>query len=52
MAIITLFWKDHIGLNLTEILLLQSIFSTAMVILEMPSGYISFLRNPPGKIRR
>jgi hypothetical protein len=27
MAIITLFWKDQIGLSLTEILLLQSIFS-------------------------
>ncbi len=41
MAIITLFWKDHIGLNLTEILLLQSIFSAAAVILEYPSGYVS-----------
>ena len=41
MAIITLFWKDHIGLNLTEILLLQSIFSAATVVLEYPSGYIS-----------
>jgi MFS family permease len=41
MAIITLFWKDHIGLSLTEILLLQSIFSIATVLLEYPSGYIS-----------
>jgi len=41
MAIITLFWKDHIGLNLTEILLLQSIFSAATVFLEYPSGYLS-----------
>lgn len=41
MAIITLFWKDHIGLNLTEILLLQSIFSAATVLLEYPSGYLS-----------
>lgn len=41
MAIITLFWKDEIGLNLTEILLLQSIFSAAAVLLEYPSGYIS-----------
>jgi MFS family permease len=41
MAIITLFWKDHIGLSLTEILLLQSIFSAAIVILEYPSGYLS-----------
>jgi MFS family permease len=41
MAIITLFWKDHIGLSLTQILLLQSIFSAATVVLEYPSGYIS-----------
>lgn len=41
MAVITLYWKDHIGLNLTEILLLQSIFSAAAVFLEYPSGYIA-----------
>ncbi|UFS71667.1 MFS transporter [Geomonas sp. RF6] len=41
MAIITLFWKDHIGLTLAQILLLQSIFSVATVILEYPSGYVS-----------
>lgn len=41
MAIITLFWKDHIGLSLTQILLLQSIFSVATVLLEYPSGYVS-----------
>ncbi len=41
MAIITLFWKDQIGLSLTEILLLQGIFSIAMVIMEYPSGYLS-----------
>jgi MFS family permease len=41
MAIITLFWKDHIGLSLTQILLLQGIFSVAMAIMEYPSGYIS-----------
>jgi Major Facilitator Superfamily len=41
MAIITLFWKDHIGLSLTKILLLQGILSVAMVVMEYPSGYIS-----------
>lgn len=41
MAIITLFWKDHIGLSLSQILLLQSIFAVAMVVMEYPSGYIS-----------
>jgi MFS family permease len=41
MAIITLFWKDQIGLNLAEILLLQAIFSLATLVMEFPSGYIS-----------
>lgn len=41
MAIITLFWKDHIGLTLTQILLLQSVFSLATLVLEYPTGYIS-----------
>ena len=41
MAIITLFWNDHVGLSLSQILLLQSIFAVAMVVMEYPSGYIS-----------
>jgi len=41
MAVITLFWKDQIGLSLSQILLLQSIFAVAMVVMEYPSGYIS-----------
>jgi len=41
MAIITLFWKDQIGLSLTDILLLQGVFSIAMVVMEYPSGYLS-----------
>jgi MFS family permease len=41
MAIITLFWKDHIGLTLTQILLLQGIFSVATLALDYPAGYIS-----------
>ena len=41
MAIITLFWKDHIGLSLTRILLLQGILSVVMVVMEYPSGYVS-----------
>ena len=43
MAIITLFWKDHIGLSLTDILLLQAIFSLATLALEYPSGYLADL---------
>jgi len=41
MAIITLFWKDQIGLSLTDILLLQGFFSITMVVMEYPSGYVS-----------
>ena len=41
MAIITLFWKDHIGLTLTQILLLQGIFSVVAMVLEYPSGTLS-----------
>lgn len=41
MAIITLFWKDHIGLTLAQILLLQSIFSVATIVLDYPAGYVS-----------
>ena len=41
MAIITLFWKDHIGLSLTQILLLQGLFSLATLLMEYPSGYVS-----------
>ena len=41
MAIITLFWKDRIGLSLTQILMLQGILSIVMVVMEYPSGYVS-----------
>ncbi|TLM69020.1 MAG: MFS transporter [Deltaproteobacteria bacterium] len=41
MAVITLFWKDQIGLSLADILLLQAIFSVATVVMEYPSGYLS-----------
>jgi MFS family permease len=41
MAIITLFWKDQIGLSLSDILLLQAIFSLATLVMEFPSGYMS-----------
>ena len=41
MAIITLFWKDQVGLSLTDILLLQAGFSVATVLMEYPSGYLS-----------
>lgn len=40
MPIIVLFFQDN-GLSLTQILLLQSIFSLAIIIFEIPSGYFS-----------
>jgi MFS family permease len=41
MAIITLFWKDQIGLSLSEILLVNVFFSAANLLMEYPSGYVS-----------
>ena len=41
MAIITVFWKDQIGLSLAEILLVNVFFSTANLVMEYPSGYVS-----------
>ncbi|HUI27124.1 MAG TPA: MFS transporter [Candidatus Kryptonia bacterium] len=39
IPIITIFWKDQIGMSLTDIMLLQAIFSFAAVLFEFPSGY-------------
>ena len=41
MAIITLYWKDQIGLSLSQILFLQGMFSLATLLMEYPSGYLS-----------
>jgi hypothetical protein len=41
VPIITIFWKDHIGMSLADIMLLQAIFSLAAVVLEFPSGYVA-----------
>lgn len=43
MAIITLYWKDQLGLSLTEIMLLQAAFSAATLLSEYPSGYVGDL---------
>lgn len=40
VPIMVLFWQDN-GLNLTEIMTLQSIFALLIVLLELPSGYFS-----------
>ena len=40
VATIVLFWQKH-GMNLTQVMVLQSLFAIAMVCLEMPSGYLA-----------
>jgi predicted MFS family arabinose efflux permease len=39
IPIITIFWKDQIGMSLADIMTLQAIFSLAAVVSEFPSGY-------------
>jgi len=39
IPIITIFWKDQIGMSLADIMTLQAIFSLAAVVFEFPSGY-------------
>ncbi len=41
IPIITLFWKDQIGMSLTDIMTLQAIFGLSVVLLEFPSGYLA-----------
>ncbi len=40
MPIIVLFYQDH-GLDLRDVLTLQAIYSIAVIILEIPSGYMA-----------
>jgi MFS family permease len=40
MPIIVLFFQEH-GLSLTEVMLLQAIYSLSVAIFEIPSGYIA-----------
>jgi MFS family permease len=40
IPVIVLFWQDN-GLNLTEIMILQSLFSIILIIFEIPSGYLA-----------
>ncbi len=41
VAIITLFWKHSVGLDMVEIMLLQGAFGLAMAVFEFPSGYVA-----------
>jgi MFS family permease len=38
--IIVLFWQDN-GLSMAQIMILQSIYSILVVVLEIPTGYIA-----------
>jgi len=40
MPIVVLFYQDN-GLNMSQIFLLKSIYSIAMVVAELPSGYLA-----------
>jgi len=41
IPVITLFWMDHIGMTLTDVMMLQAIFGLAVVVFEFPSGYLA-----------
>jgi predicted MFS family arabinose efflux permease len=41
IPVITLYWKDQIGMSLTDIMVLQAVFGLAVVLFEFPSGYIA-----------
>ncbi len=40
VPVIVLFWQDN-GLSLTQIMVLQSLYSLTIVLLEVPSGYFA-----------
>ena len=40
MPIVVIFFQSH-GLSMKEVFLLQSVYSIAIVILEIPSGYLA-----------
>ncbi len=42
VPVIVLFWQEN-GLSITEIMVLQSIFAIAVVVLEIPTGYFADL---------
>jgi MFS family permease len=41
IPIVTLFWKDHIGMSLTDIMVLQALFGIAVATVQFPSGYFA-----------
>lgn len=40
VPIMVLFWQQH-GMNLTMVMVLQSLFALSIVLLEVPSGYVA-----------
>jgi MFS family permease len=40
VPVIVLFWQEN-GLNLTEIMILQSLYSLTVVLMEVPTGYFA-----------
>lgn len=38
MAILTVFQRDHLGLSVAEVMLVQAAFGAALALLEFPSG--------------
>src|SRR2546429_8048025 len=41
IPIVTLFWKDQIGMSLTDIMTLQAAFGLAVALFQFPSGYFA-----------
>ncbi len=41
MAILTVFYRQDLGMSMTEIMLVQGGFGLAMVLFEFPSGYLA-----------
>jgi MFS family permease len=41
IPIITLFWKDQIGLSLADVMGLQAVFGLSVALFEFPSGYLA-----------
>ena len=41
MAILTIFQRDHLGLSVAEVMLVQAAFGASLALLEFPSGYLA-----------
>jgi MFS family permease len=41
IPIITLFWKDQVGMSLTDIMILQAVFGLTVALFQFPTGYFA-----------